>query len=433
MTIKKEAANPVRRQLIQSAAALALGGLWMPSVRAASRSTFRIGFVSPQSGPLAMFSEPDQFVMEQVKRSIGTGIRIDGNLYPVEIFYKDSESNPQRAAEAARELIVNDQVDLVLASATPATTNPVADECEHLGVPCLTNDTPWQGHFFGRGGDPAKGFRWTYHFCWGIEDVVQSWSNLWQQIDSNRRIGVLWPDDADGNVWADGKLGFPPVLQKAGFQIVDPGRFRSDADFAGMVDLFKRQEVDIITGVVPPPDFQRFWKLAREQKLDPRIVTVGKASEFPAALLPFRAGANGLSVEVWWSPAHPFISGLTGQRSADLAREYMDTTGRNWTMPLGFKHALFEVAIDALRRSQGPGQLDSIRDAIAKTRYQSVVGAVDFSTGPVPNVSKTPLVCGQWEYRYRNLELLIVENSLEPTIPLQARLRPMRVLPRSNA
>jgi branched-chain amino acid transport system substrate-binding protein len=428
MTRNKVADNPHRRDVLKMAGLLTAGSLFSRTPLAATRREFRIGFVSPRSGPLSIFAEPDLFVMEQVRKTLGEGITIDGIRYPVEILYRDSESDPLRAAAQAQELILQNQVDLMLASSTPATTNPVADQCERFGVPCLTNDTPWQAHFFGRGGDPKKGFDWTFHFFWGMEDIMSSFTNLWQQTSSNRRIGMLWHDDADGNVWSDNQQGFPPMLARKGFELIDPGHIRGpDDDFAATVDLFRRQNVEIITGVIPPPDFGRFWAEAQKQKLKPKIVTVAKASEFPATLLPFRSASDGLSVEVWWSPAHPYSSRLTGQTSAQLAREYTDSTGRNWTMPLGCKHALFEVAIDALRRSQGPGRLASVRDALASTDYASVIGPVNFRTGPVPNISKTPLVCGQWEYRYRNLELLIVENSGALDIPLQARLRAMTV------
>ncbi len=92
-------------------------------------------------------------------------------------------------------------------------------------------------------------------------------------------------------------------------------------------------------------------------------------------------------------------------------------------MPLGFKHSLFEVAIDALKRSGGPGEYESIRDAIASTNYNSIVGPVNFQTGPVPNVSKTPLVSGQWRKNGDKLDLEIVENSLAPMIQVQSELR----------
>ena len=67
----------------------------------------------------------------------------------------------------------------IVASATPDTTNPVADQAEVNEVPCITTNCPWQPYFFGRKGDPAKGFTWTYHFFWGLEDVIGAFLALW--------------------------------------------------------------------------------------------------------------------------------------------------------------------------------------------------------------------------------------------------------------
>ena len=237
-------------------------------------------------------------------------------------------------------------------------------------------------------------------------------------------IGTLWPNDSDGNAFGDPKMGFPPLLKEKGFELVDLGRYQSPSDdFSAYINEFKKQGVEIISGVIPPPDFGTFWSQAGQQGFNPMICTMAKATEFPAAIAPFGDRADGLTVEVWWSPTHPFVSGLTGQTSAELAAEYEAKTGRQWTMPLGFKHSLFEVAIDALKRSEGPGRLESIRDAIASTNYNSIVGPVNFQTGPVPNISKTPLVSGQWRKQGDRLELEIVENSQAPMIAKQAELR----------
>jgi branched-chain amino acid transport system substrate-binding protein len=372
-----------------------------------------------------VFAEPDAYTLAQVRRALAGGLRIGGQNYAVEIVYKDSQSNSNRAAEVTADLILKDKVDIVVAASTPETTNPVADQCELNGVPCVTNDTPWQPHFFGRGGDPKKGFEWTYHFFWGLEDIIGVYANLWEQIPTSKTVGALWPNDSDGNAWGDGKMGFPPVLQKKGFKLVDKGRYQSPSDnFSTYLNEFKKSGVDIVTGVVPPPDFANFWSQAGQQGFRPKIVTVAKASEFPAAIEAFGDRANGLSVEVWWSPAHPFRSSLTGQSSAQLAADYTKVSGRQWTMPLAFKHALFEVAVDALKRAAGKNPA-AIRDAIRQINLPTMVGPVNFRTGPVPNISKTPLVGGQWRRRGKNLELVIVENSQAPMVPVQDKLAPI--------
>jgi branched-chain amino acid transport system substrate-binding protein len=86
---------------------------------------------------------------------------------PVEILVRDSQSNPNRAATVAGEL-VNAGVSLMLVASTPETTNPVSDQCELAEVPCLSTVAPWQAWFFTRGGKPAEGFEWTCHFFWGL-------------------------------------------------------------------------------------------------------------------------------------------------------------------------------------------------------------------------------------------------------------------------
>lgn len=155
-----------RRHFLKTAtlggAAVAAGQLALPAY--AQNRTIKIGFVSPQTGPLAIFAEPDRFVLEQFRKTIGAGMSINGAVHPVEFILKDSQSSSNRASTVAQELILNDEVDIILASSTPDTTNPVADQAEINGVPCVTNDTPWQPHFFGRKGDPATGFQYTYHF-----------------------------------------------------------------------------------------------------------------------------------------------------------------------------------------------------------------------------------------------------------------------------
>ena len=53
----------------------------------------------------------------------------------------------------------------------------------------------------------------------------------------------------------------------------------------------------------------------------------------------------------------------------------------------------------------------------------TMVGPVDWSNGPVKNVSKTPLVSGQWQKEGDKFDLKIVANSAAPNIPLTGDLK----------
>ena len=149
-----------RRELIQSVAAAALVSASGVSFAA---DTIKIGYVSPQTGPLAPFGEADKWVIEQMKGAFKDGVTVGGKKYAVEIVLKDSQSNPNRAGEVANDLILKDKVAMILTAGTPETANPVSDACELNQLPCISSVVPWQPWFFGRKGDPAKGFKYTYY------------------------------------------------------------------------------------------------------------------------------------------------------------------------------------------------------------------------------------------------------------------------------
>ena len=129
--------------------------------------TLKIGFTAPITGPLAGFGEANDYILGQINELAADGLMLGDKSYKVEIIFKDIESNSDTAASRASELILDEGVDLILSIATPEMINPVADQCEANGVPCMSTLAPWQPYFFGRGGDPATGFEWTYHFFWG--------------------------------------------------------------------------------------------------------------------------------------------------------------------------------------------------------------------------------------------------------------------------
>lgn len=96
--------------------------------------------------------------------------------------------------------------------------------------------------------------------------------------------------------------------------------------------------------------------------------------------------------------------------------------------PIGFIHALFEVASDVLKRSEEIGNPKATIRAISDTALDTVVGKVDWKTTKIKNVAKTPLVGGQWRrtpegpFKY---QLVITENTLATNIPAASEMQPL--------
>jgi branched-chain amino acid transport system substrate-binding protein len=287
---------------------------------------------------------------------------------------------------------------------------------------------PWQPYFFGRKGDPTKGFDWTYHFFWGAEQLVGVFSNLWGAVPNDKVVGLLCANDPDGSALADPKTGFPAGVTAGGYTLVDPGRFQAlSDDFSAVISELKSKNAEVLAGIPLPPDFATFWQQAKQQGYNPKVVTMAKAILFPAAVTALPNNGVGLASEVWWSPNHPFASSLTATTAKDLAAQYTTETKKQWTQFVGFVHALFEVALDSVSRA-GSTDKKAIVDAIAKTKLDTMVGPIAFGQDGRPkNIAATPLVGGQWQKSSGDfpIDLVIVENALATNIPKGGSMVPI--------
>jgi branched-chain amino acid transport system substrate-binding protein len=393
--------------------------------------TIKLGYVSPETGPLAPFGEADQFVIGAMQQHFTQNpISVGGKTYPVEIVKRDSQSDSNRAADVAADLILNGGIHLMLVSSTPDTSNPVSDQCEANGLPCIATVTPWQPWFFGRGGKEGTTFKWTFDFFWGLEDVEAVYADMWDQVPTNKIAGALWPNDPDGLAWGDPTTGFTPAVAQRGYQIVDPGNYPNGTqDFSAQIQAFRTGNAEILLGVPIPPDFTTFWKQAAQQGYQPKIATIGKALLFPSSVEALGPLGVNLGTEVWWSPTHPFTSSLTGQSARQLADAYTAGTGKQWTQPIGFAHALFEVAAKAFSSVSAIDDRQGLATAISQMKLDTVVGPLDWTSGPVPNVAKTPLVGGQWRTGTGDpFDLVIVSNTRNPNIPAAGTVEPLKAV-----
>ncbi len=419
-----------RREFLKQTAATgvlaATSGLAMPAI--AQGAPVKLGYVSPQTGPLAAFGEADKFVIDSF---LATTRKMGLNY---EVVIKDSQSNPNRAAEVAKELIVTDKVNLMLVSSTPETTNPVSTTCEAEEMPCISTVAPWQPWFIGQQanpGDPGswKPFNFAYHFFWGLEDITAVFTGMWAQVETSKQVGGLFPNDGDGNAWGDKVVGFPPVLEKLGYTLTDPGRFQNlSDDFSAQINAFKQANAEIVTGVVIPPDLATFWNQAKQQSFKPKVASIGKALLFPQTVESLGEAGHNLSTEVWWTPTHPFKSSLSGETTAQVANAFTKATGRPWTQPIGFAHALFELAVDVMKRAGDPTDGEAVAKTIGETRLDTLVGPIAWGSSNLPpfaakNIAKTPLVGGQWRLRNGGgYDLVVVENGLATNVPLGGRM-----------
>lgn len=383
--------------------------------------TIRIGFISPRTGPLASFGKTDGFVLKQARNALANGMTIAGKHYQVEILDRDSQSDPARASQLAKELI-NKDVDLLLAISTPEVINPVADASEAAGIPFISTVMPWEAWYYGRGakiGEPSP-FKWTYHFGFGTNEFYQTYLSQWSLIDTNKRVGVMYPNDADGNAI---RAVLAPRLKKAGYTVIDPGAYETGtSDFSSQIARFKAEKVEIINTFPIPSDFAAFWRQAAQQGLNRqvKIIQVAKTGLFPADIEILGSLGPKVASAAYWHKSFPYTSPLTGQNGEQLANLWEKESGEQWTQQLGATLSLLDTATEALKKSTDPMSRSAVRDAIASLNITTIGGQVDFTSGPVPNVALGPIIGSQWvkgKGRFK-LDYVITENVTDPNVPV---------------
>ena len=394
----------------------------------------KIGFVHPATGAMMQQAMADEWAVDRWKAYVGAGLVCgDGKKHPVEFLVEDTQSSANRAAQVAGDLINNSGVDMLLAASGGDTVVPASEQAEAYGTPCLSTETPWQAWFNGRKGDPKVGFKWTYHAFWGQEDAVRQNIDIYSQIPTNKKVGGVWPNTIDGN---NQRNVFVPLLEKAGFTVVDGGLFEEGLEEYGtMIALFRKEGCDIATGTLGPPDMTTFWKQCKQQSYSPKIALFGRATGNPKSIEAMGDIANGLGATAWWTPKWPYKSSLTGETAKLLADDYESKTGTQW-LAVQLHYCLFEMAADALKRTTSVDDKQAVLKAIQTMKLDSIVGAIDFtqtpgaqgSTMPVPNVCRTDIGSGQWlkseggKWKY---DLRICTNAGWPNIPVDGPLQPL--------
>src|ERR1700682_427119 len=420
---------------------LVLGGLAVPGVLEACLTSttstpsgsIKIGYVSPITGSTSVFAEPDPYVIGLARKALQDGLTIGGTKYSVEIISRDSQSSPAVSAQMANDLISGQKVALMLATSTPETVNPVSDAAEAAGVPCISTVVPWEAWYLGRGGkigQPSP-FKYTYHYCFGVEQFFNAYTHLWPQVPTNKKVGVMYPNDADGNAI---RQALAPALQAAGYTIIDPGPYEDGTnDYTTQIARLIREDCQIFNTFPIPPDFATFWRQAAQQGYTShvQIGQIAKTGLFRSQVSSLGAIGNGLASGVYWAPTWPYKSSLTGVTCKELGDGYETASGKQWNQQLGASLSLFDVAAAVLKASGDPKNKTKVADSMKTLAVDTIVGHLDWSKGAslagvtIGNIVSTPIIGGQWKSGVSKwpIDFVICENSSDPNVPVAGTLQ----------
>ncbi|MGV8954493.1 MAG: ABC transporter substrate-binding protein, partial [Cypionkella sp.] len=176
-----------RRAMLRGmGAGVAASSLALPTyLRAQTAGKIKVGYLTPATGPLGLFGETDGYTVGKIRDHLGGTLTCNnGNTYELEILERDTQSNPNKAAEIAGDLILNEEVHLIAPASTTDTILPVMEQAELYETPCISAGAPWQAVIMPRGGGE---FNWTYHFFWGLDEALNTFVGLWNGLETNKK------------------------------------------------------------------------------------------------------------------------------------------------------------------------------------------------------------------------------------------------------
>jgi branched-chain amino acid transport system substrate-binding protein len=391
-------------------------GFLKPARAAAVRDHILIGRPLPMTGPVSAFTAAspwlDNKAIADMNKDGGIFIKEAGKKLPVRVKIVDTESDPTKAGDAGSKLILNDNVDIMYVSCTPATVSPVAAVCERYKVPCVSTMMPVEMFL------PGGPFQWSFDASFSVGDYVASFLQMWENVKTNKTVGLLAQNDADGVAWADASNR---DLKGAGYKVIDLGRFPAGTmDYGTIIAGWKKENVEIMFANMSPPDFARVWRQAFRENFIPKIATIGRAAMFPAAVEALGGDLGlGVSSEAPWHPSYPFKSSLTGETAKQVGDAYEAQSGKQWIVPLGGTYSGYEIVADVLNRAQTLDK-ETLRKAFAATNLNTLQGPTKFNE---KNVAITPSGGLQWvKGKKFPFDCMLVANGNYKMLPTDAKM-----------
>lgn len=345
----------------------------------------RVGFVYPKTGDLASFGEfSEEWTKYAVDQANAKGITVDGQKAVISLITADSMSDPKEARKAAKQLINEKNIDIMITSKTADTTVPVSEICEKEGILCLSVDTPddaWA----------VNNHRYSFHAGFDVASELNCFMEAWKQTSTNQRVGIMHPNDSEGSTMINMA---PDYIKAQGFTAYDPGSYLpGQQNFSNVIRNLQTQKVEILAGVMTNADFETFYSQLKESGYleNIKVITIAKTALFKKDIE--KLDVEGLCTEVWWDPSFPTKSSLDGSTSEQLEEQFKKLSGQeDASAAVGYDYANIEI-LYAVLNAAGSLDTEKLVAAAENLDLDTVIGNVKYNAR---HYSVQPLAEGQW-------------------------------------
>lgn len=327
----------------------------------------KIGASLPLTGGLAAFGPIIQSGYDAAVADVNAagGIVIDGVSHEVELVLLDNETDPNKVAEQARALVLNDGVVGLLGSVTPGLTIPASNVADLERVPMVSTLTPngaWAA------GNPAG---WQY--AWNLFMDEQQFSDIAfetaDEADTNKKVVIFADTEEDGV--ATGGL-WEASAPAAGYEVV----YRADnpagtTDFTADINAAKAAGAEVLLAILIPPDAFALWEQMKALEYVPDLAFCLKCSSSAAFQAVLGDTAEATS-NVYL--ANPSQAAEWADVTAAFSEMYGETVDRSSALA---SYSAARILLDSIQKA---GSLDgaAVNEAISTTDKEYPIGLVTF-------------------------------------------------------
>jgi len=341
-------------------------------------TTAKLGAVIPLTGRYggggAQVKAGYEFAVEDINGR--GGVQVGNRRIPLELTILDDESDPTKTVSRLEALSAQGSVTLLggFGSDLHAAAAAVAEK----------NKIPYCGVAFALHAVHERGFRFLFSpFEKSPELASETYRLLNASIPADqrpRRVAIFrertdWGNEL-GDIWT-------ARSRENGYEVVVVGNYTPiSRDFSDIILRAKNANAEAVFSVPAPPDGITLIRQMKELDFNPKVIVMIRAADAVSWTTSLRKDGDGVLLAPGWHHAVQF----PGVR--ELNAKHQARFGRPADVIVGPAYACVQIVANAMERA-GNLEPGAIRDAMARTNLQTVVGVVRFrpdGTGIVPTV-----------------------------------------------
>jgi branched-chain amino acid transport system substrate-binding protein len=316
----------------------------------------------------------------------------DGLLHPVEVVIYDTESEETKAVLAAKRLIDEDQVSIILGPSTSGESLAVVDTVQKAGVPMISMASSIKIV------QPLEERKWVFKVA-PNDSLTTGKALAWLQEDGHSKVAWLSINNAYGD---SGKVEFEALAPEYGVEIVASERMDAgDTDMTAQLTKIRGTDADALIIYSILPEVAIATQNQHDLGMDLPVYVLGGAAhpKFVELAGPDAAeGARNLAAKL------QFVDQLADSdpQKAVLKRysdHYQEEFGTGTDMFGGHAYDAFQIALRAIE--QAGSDKAAIRDELETIDFAGCSGVFDWSAndhaGMAPeSMVRIQVVDGLW-------------------------------------